>query len=100
MPPFTKFIHKVRSVIFLTESVAFQGTRLEGHLELPHPEVRSGRVPTPAPLSASEQAAHIRLSELHGKVGGIFICGGERNPVRVSSFRKNRIGAKVQAPRR
>ena len=27
-----------------------------------------GRAPTPAPLSASEQDAHIRLCELHGNV--------------------------------
>ena len=50
-----------------------------------------GRVPRPAPLSASEQDAHIRLCELHGKVG-IFISGGERNPVMLVRFAKIRGG--------
>ncbi len=48
-----------------------------------------GRAPTPAPLSVSEQDAHIRLCEFYGKVG-ILISGSERNPAHahfVSQFR-------------
>jgi hypothetical protein len=39
------------------------------------------RAASPAPLSAAEQDAHIRLHELHGKPSDIFISGGERGPL-------------------